>query len=415
MPEEATTEEAVEQVGTPAEDSPSEEVAPSEESTTAELDKLAPSEEEKDSETVAEPSDKETREAESAEPKAEDKPEAKEEKPEEKTQEEAEAEKGMPDSMKQAFRDAPELRGAYFRDKQYTELLGSPENAKYVMEQYEASEDTDKLFLSKNPNDQRQMLSQLMDDHPEETNSLGQLWVQDSHQQYQKQLRSMGRDDLADSLKEIDGVFFGNGTAPPEGVSSEMKVAQAQFEQDKTKFEGERSAYKQEKVNDFLNDIEGSWEKQVEEEVGALLKELKPEGLTTWAEEKLREGVHAKIYKVVNEDKIFVSRMHSAVNGGKLDPSHRKDVLKLMNARSGPLINKIFTGELSKATNQVIQTASEKADKQRRVEARGREPSTTGAPSKPAKAKLGEMKEKAGETSEQFADRLFAEAEAQAQ
>ncbi|MCB7130449.1 MAG: hypothetical protein J3T61_13030, partial [Candidatus Brocadiales bacterium] len=78
-----------------------------------------------------------------------------------------EEEKVVTPELREAFQKNPQLRGAFFRDRQYGELFQTPDNARHVLETYRASEEDTRRFNSGSPDEIRQLLTDWAQDFPQ--------------------------------------------------------------------------------------------------------------------------------------------------------------------------------------------------------------------------------------------------------
>ena len=402
---------------TPPPESPTGAGDPAEAETTALVDQLRPPEDEQTPEPAAEPSPKPgEKPVEGEQPPVEAKPEAPEAaKPEEvaKPPEEKpftpEEEKVVTPELRKAFQENPQLRGAFFRDRQYGGIFQTPENARHVMETYQASEEDTRRFNSDDPAQQRQLLTDWAQDFPQAYDRVVGMALTDAHQQYIAELERTGRTDLADSLKEIGRLFLGDGQGKLQTAEQgQADVRSAQLDQRENQLREERTGYENKQRLDFINDVQGTWEKEVDGRISEVLGQLETSGLTEWAEGKLRQGVIARLNETLSSDRIFASRFRSLVDGGDRSGTHRKDVVKALQGRLSSLVDEYVTQELSSATKQVVAKAAERKAGQARREAQ-REPGAGGAPSKPAVQTLADMKPQPGESEDHYQERIFAE------
>lgn len=411
MQDETATQPA--DTGAPAPpESPPETAAPTDDTA---LDELRPADEEAaPPEPAAEPSPKpgekpvegEKPPVEAKPPEA-PKPEEEAAKPPEEKPFTPEEEKVVTPELREAFQKNPQLRGAFFRDRQYGEMFQTPDNARHVLETYQdAAEDT-RRFTSENPDEIRQLLTDWAKDFPQGYDRVVGMALNDTHKQYIAELERTGRTDLAESLKEIGRLFLGDGQGKPQATGQGQADARsAQLDQREHQLREERTGYENKQRLDFLNNVQGTWEKEVDGRISEVLTQLKPSGLGEWAEGNLRRNVIARLNETLGSDRIFSSRFRSLVDGGDRGDTHRKDVVKALGGRLSSLVDEYVTQELSNATRQVVDKAAEKKLEQEKREAR-REPGAGGTAAKPAARSVEDMQRQKGETEDHYEDRLL--------
>jgi hypothetical protein len=399
--------------------SPAEETATPPEPATPEeaADQFAPKPDEAGAgETPPAAAPEKTREGEPPAPEATKPPEAEAGKEGQPTPAEAKQEEAaLPENVKAAFASAPELRGAYFRDKQLMEVFGTVDNAKFVKEQFEDIQATDKLLFSENPDDHRQFLHNFAEDYPEVYNSLGSIWIRAALNQWGEQARSAGDQVMADALGQAARQFLGDegqeAGQPAAGQPDALSEVRVQREQ----FNAEKSAYEQGRARDFSQGVRGEWESKVDAHVTTRLKELlKDGGLSEWAEGNLRRNVMEKLGQKMEADSIFRQRLLSSQKPGDYSDGQRGKLISMLSGHLLPSVDELIASELEQVgPMQAAQAAAKVAAGQERA-ARGAEPGG-GVPSKPAHQAVADMKPKDGETLEEFQDRLLSELEPQPQ
>ncbi|KKL58125.1 hypothetical protein LCGC14_2228520 [marine sediment metagenome] len=318
-----------------------------------------------------------------------------------------EEEKVVTPELREAFQKNPQLRGAFFRDRQYGELFQTPDNARHVLETYQASAEDTRRFNSGSPDETRQLLTDWAQDFPQGYDRVVGMALNDAHKQYVAELERTGRTDLADSLKEIGRLFLGDGQASRQAAGQGQADARsAQLDQRESQLREERTGYENKQRLDFLNNVQGTWEKEVDGRISEVLGQLKPSGLGEWAEGNLRRNVITRLNETLNSDRIFGSRFRSLVDGGDRSDTHRKDVVKALGGRLSSLVDEFVTQELGNATRQVVDKAAEKKLEQEKREAR-REPGAGGTAAKPAARSVEDMQRQKGETEDHYEDRLL--------
>lgn len=393
-------------------ESPPETVAPPDAETA--LDELRPADEEATPpEPAAEPSPKEEKPVEGEQPPVEakppeaPKPEEEAAKPPEEKPFTPEEEKVVTPELREAFQKNPQLRGAFFRDRQYGEMFQTPDNARHVLETYQdAAEDT-RRFNSANQDDHRSLLNDWAKDFPQGYDRVVGTVLTDTHKQYIAELERTGRTDLAEAQREIDRIFLGDGQPKPQpAAQGQADARSAQLDQRENQLREERTGYENKQRLDFINNVQGTWEKEVDGRISEVLTQLKPSGLGEWAEGNLRRNVIARLNETLGSDRIFASRFRSLVDGGDRGDTHRKDVVKALGGRLSSMVDEYVTQELSNATRQVVDKAAGRKAEQEKREAR-REPGAGGTAAKPAARSVEDMQRQKGETEDHFEDRLL--------
>ena len=396
-------EPAVEQVGTPPEAPPAEQVTPTPASEEAPLEKIG---EPQVPAPAAEPSPeaKPAEEVREAEPAPGEKPP--EEKPPELTPELAEQERALTPEMKQAFQAAPQLRGAFFRDKDYTQIFQTPENARHVWEEYQTSERTERLWNSTNPEDHRELLSLLAQENPQAFNSFGTVLLNEALPQYIRSLHQMGETDLAEALERVKGIFLaGTGTPGTDGQGSLTAREQALAAKEQA-FADRTASDQNQRQSNFVGNVQETWEKEADSRITARLEKLSAK-LDPWTEDALRKKVLQRVDQTIGKDDIFKSRYWGQLRGGDLSPDHNKAMVKFYWNRIGSLLDDSIADELSNIGPRVVSQSQAAATATARTAAAHREAGGGGPPSKPAPVSVKDMKPKPGETADEFQNRVM--------
>jgi len=371
-----------------------------------EIEKLVPTEE-KPEETPAPPA---------AEPSPkEEKPVGEEEKPAEEapkpelSPEQVEAESALPENVRKAFGEVPELRGVYFREKQYAEIYGSLENAKHVHAEYDDLQETDRLFTSPEKSDQVQFLQGMQEQFPEAYNRVLGVVVESTFKQYAQDLRGIyNRGDLADALDQINAVFLGDGaqSQPATGVDARERALEVREQALSSK----ETAGTQQRASEFQQGVQGAWEKRVDSHITERVKELLGDkSLPKWHASGLRRNVLERVGRAIENNPIFQDRLLSQVQSGDFSDEHRESLVNMIFSEFSSSLSSFVQEELAEAGPLVVQQSEERQQAVEARTARGKEPGAGTAHSTPKKTPVADMKPKEGETEQQFVDRLYKE------
>ena len=373
-----------------------------------EIEKLAPAEE-KPEETPAPPA---------AEPSPkEEKPVGEEEKPVEETPkpelspEQVEAESALPENIRKVFGEVPELRGVYFREKQYAEIYGSLENAKHVHSEYADLQETDRLFTSPEKADQVQFLQGMQEQFPEAYDRVLGVVVESAFKQYAQDLRTVyNRSDLADALDQVNAVFLGDGSQaqPPTGTEARE---QALTERERA-VDSKEAAGTQQRAAEFQQGVQGAWEKRVDSHITEKVKELLGDkSLPKWHADGLRRNVLERAGRAIENNRIFQDRLLAQVQAGDFTEQHRESLVNMIFSEFSTSLSRFVQEELAEVGPLVVQQGQERQKEVETRTARGQEPGAGTAHSTPKRTPVADMKPKEGETEQQFTDRIFKELE----
>lgn len=373
-----------------------------------EIEKLAPVEEKPEETPVppaAEPSPKEEKPVEEGEKPAEEAP-----KPE-LSPEQTEAERALPENIRKVFGEVPELRGVYFREKQYADIYGSLENAKHVHSEYADLQETDRLFTSPEKADQVQFLQGMQEQFPEAYDRVLGVVVESAFKQYAQDLRTVyNRSDLADALDQVNAVFLGDGSQaqPPTGTEARERA----LHEGERALASEKAAGTQQRATEFRDGVQGAWEKRVDSHITERVKELLGDkSLPKWHTTALRGNVLASIGRAIENNHIFQDRFLSQVQAGDFSDQHRESLVNMVYSEFSKSLTNFIQEELAEAGPLVVQQSQERQKEVETRTARGQEPGAGTAHSTPKRTPVADMKPKEGETEQQFNDRIFKELE----